>query len=278
MQAGLIDIQTFQPHHLDAAVALSQKEKWPHRKDDWKMVLSFSKGFVALEDERVVGTAVASLLGERCATINMVIVDDTMRGRGLGRQLMQSAISAAGDRECRLIATADGLPLYEKLGFVACGEIRQHQGFPVAAEKPGCVAWATDIDPAALAALDAQAFGTDRTMLFAALAQTARFAVISDKGEIRGFAALRRFGRGEVIGPVVAQDTDIAKNLIAFILSERPGAFLRIDTPAATGLGPWLESQKLAHVDVGIAMRRADTAMPASTSFKTFALTSQALG
>lgn len=278
MQASLIAIQNFEPEHLDAAVELSRQAGWPHRKEDWALVLSLSKGFVAVENGRVVGTAMATLLGETCASVNMVIVDETMRGRGLGRQLMNAALDAAENRECRLTATADGLPLYEKLGFAACGEVRQHQGIPVATDKPAGVAWAQTIVPAALAALDAQAFGADRTALFAQLADKGRFAVVKEQGVITGFAGLRAFGRGEVIGPVVAENAEIARDLIAFVLSERPGAFLRVDTTVDTGLGPWLAEQGLGHVGGGIAMRRATTETPADKTLKTFALTSQALG
>ncbi|MFF2321764.1 GNAT family N-acetyltransferase [Agrobacterium sp. NPDC058088] len=278
MQSSLTDIQTFQPDHLDAAVELSRQAGWPHRKEDWAMVLSISKGFVAVENGRVVGTAMATLLGESCATVNMVIVDESMRGRGLGRQLMRAALDAAENRECRLVATADGLPLYEKLGFIAWGEVVQHQGIPVTAVKPENVEWAQDIDPAELAALDAEAFGADRTALFAALAQRARFATISDQGIIKGFAAIRTFGRGEVIGPVVAESVEIARDLIAFMISERPGAFLRVDTTVKAGLGPWLAELGLAHVGGGIAMRRSTTELPAEKRLKTFVLTSQALG
>lgn len=169
-----------------------------------------------------------------------------MRGRGLGRQLMGAAMDAAENRECRLVATADGLPLYEKLGFAACGEVLQHQGIPAATDRPEGVTWAEAIDPAELAALDAQAFGADRTALFTVLAERARFALVRDQGVIKGFAALRAFGRGEVIGPVVAENAEIAKELIAFVFSERPGAFLRVDTTADTGLAPGLPNAVLA--------------------------------
>lgn len=278
MQASLIDIQMFQPDHLDAAVELSRQAGWPHRKEDWALVLSLSKGFVAVENGRVVGTAMATLLGDTCATVNMVIVDESMRGRGLGRQLMKAAMDAAENRECRLVATADGLPLYEKMGFAACGEVLQHQGTPVETNRPQGVAWAETIDPAELAALDAQAFGADRTALFAVLAERARFALVQEQGVIRGFAALRAFGRGEVIGPVVAENAEIAKDLIAFLFSERPGAFLRVDTTADTGLAPWLTEHGLGHVGGGIAMRRPKAEISADKKLKTFALTSQALG
>ncbi len=245
MQANLIDIQAFQPDHLDAAVELSRQAGWPHRKDDWALALSISKGFVALDNGRVVGTAMASLLGDSCATVNMVIVDEAMRGRGVGRQLMQAAMAAAENRECRLTATSDGLPLYEKMGFVACGQVLQYQAVPLATEKPAGVAWTDKVEPAELAALDAQAFGADRGNLFAVLAERARFALVEKQGVIKGFAALRAFGRGEVIGPVVAEDVEIAKDLIAFVMSERAGEFLRVDTTVDAGLAPGLQNAAL---------------------------------
>ena len=53
----------------------------------------------------------------------MVVVNAAMRGRGLGRKLMEEALARAGDRTCLLMATQQGLPLYGKLSFVAAGKI-----------------------------------------------------------------------------------------------------------------------------------------------------------
>lgn len=281
MQASQIDIVSFGSEHIDGAYFLSQQAQWPHRKEDWAFVLSLSKGFVALEEGRVVGTAMATLYGDTCATINMVIVDESMRGRGLGRQLMNTALKATDGRECRLVATQDGLPLYEKLGFVAGGEIVQHQGFvQKQAFNTSTVAWAEQTVLDELAALDATAFGADRRSLLRTLAQTGKFAVLRDGGTITGYIALRPFGRGEVAGPVVAANQEDAKALLSFVLSAAAGSFLRVDTTVATGLAPWLIQQGLAHVGGGVPMRRnaAQSAGNESASVKTYALASQALG
>lgn len=278
MQASVMEIENFQPEHLDAAVELSRQAGWPHRKEDWRLVLSLSKGFVALDHGRVVGTAMATLFGDSCATVNMVIVDETMRGKGLGRKLMQAALDAAEGRECRLIATADGLPLYEKMGFVANGEVLQHQGIVKQTEKPAGVEWLASVNVTELVNLDRQAFGADRALLLVTLSNSARFAVLKRDSRVAGFASLRAFGRGDAIGPVVAAHTDDAQKLIAFILSEKAGAFVRLDTTADTALGPWLTELGLAHVGGGIPMRRAPPATTTDRTYKTFALTSQALG
>lgn len=279
MPQGRIEIIPLEPGHLDAAAALSRQAGWPHRREDWELVLALGKGFAAVEDERLVGTAMATLYGESCATVNMVIVDAAMRGRGLGRLLMNAALDAAGARECRLVATAEGLPLYEKLGFVATGEILQHQGTVLPVEAPRTIEWAGPEAAAELAGLDAAAFGARRDALFEALARQGRFAVIRQNGAIAGFAALRAFGRGEVVGPVVAPDAETAKALLSFVFAARTGAFLRVDTTAETGLAAWLAARGLTHAGGGVPMRRnAPRAAHAAASLTTFALASQALG
>jgi hypothetical protein len=157
----------------------------------------------------------------------------------------------------------------------------------------GDVAPAGADDRAAIAALDRQAFGADRGVLLDRFAEIGTFTLLRRNGAPIGFAALRDFGRGKVIGPVAAPDLESAKALIGPIIAAHPGKFLRVDTTADSGLGPWLADCGLAHVGGGIAMRRpappAATASPAPVSpapasasaappALTFALASQALG
>ena len=113
MQTAEIDLVTFAPAQLAGALALSRQAAWPHRLEDWRMALALSQGVAALDaTSRVVGTALVTPYAG-CATINMVIVDETMRGQGLGRRLMDRALALAGDQPLRLVATREGLPLYE---------------------------------------------------------------------------------------------------------------------------------------------------------------------
>ncbi|ACL57862.1 GNAT family N-acetyltransferase [Methylobacterium nodulans] len=280
MQTGGIELRGFAPEHLDGAVALSRAAGWPHRREDWTLVLSLSVGTVLLDRSRVVGTAMTTPLGREAATINMVIVDEAMRGHGLGRRLMDAALAAADGRACRLIATEAGLPLYERLGFRATGRIVQHQGpaVPGAAARAEGVAWSEAPPVADLAALDREACGMDRAALIGRLAAEGRIAVLRRDGAIRGFAALRAFGRGEVIGPVVAGNPEEARALLAFVMAARRGAFLRVDTPEEAGLAPWLAAQGLVAVGGGIAMQRGGAHPQPAGNARTFALASQALG
>jgi predicted N-acetyltransferase YhbS len=278
MQASTIELAPFTPDHLDGAVMLSRQAGWPHRRQDWAMVLSLSTGIVARQGERVVGTTLVTRYGEQAATINMVIVDEAMRGRGLGRRLMDFALEESKGRECRLVATKAGLPLYTKLGFCASGSIVQHQGIAASAHRPDEVEWATPEYVTEFAAMDRAASGLDRAALIPLLFEQGRVAVLCRNGRTAGFAAMRLFGRGQVAGPVVAATADEARSLLSFLLAACPGEFLRVDTGEASGLSPWLAEQGLAHVGGGIAMQRGRPARLDVPAFQTFALANQALG
>jgi predicted N-acetyltransferase YhbS len=274
-----IDIVPIGPEHLDAAARLSRQAGWPHRLQDWRLAMAVSDGFVAMTAAgEVAGTILLTPYGRDCATINMVIVDEGMRGRGLGRRLMDAAMAHADGRPLRLVATAQGLPLYERLGFQETGSIVQHQGLAVAIAAPQDVDVADARDLATIIDLDRQAYGADRTSLIRKLADVGQYAVIRRDRQVSAFAAVRSFGRGEVIGPVVAANIHDAKALVSHVISSRKGSFLRVDTGVETGLAPWLADQGLAPVGGGIAMARPAIIRPATPAVTTFALANQALG
>ncbi len=266
-----IQITAFEAAHLDGALRLSGEAGWPHRAEDWQLTLSVSKGVVALQDGKVVGTALCSIFGD-VATMNMIIVDARMRGRGLGRALMEQVIALGGARELRLIATADGLPLYEKLGFVAYGEVQQQQGIAQSATPELPVRTGSAQDIARLAAQDLQASGMSRAGLLAAIAAQGEVLLCEN-----GFALLREFGRGRVLGPVVARDVASAAALMAEAARRCAGGFLRVDLPDDAGMGETATRLGLLAAGGGIAMKRAAQTR-APSDFKTYALVSQALG
>ncbi|MBB4276924.1 GNAT family N-acetyltransferase [Rhizobium mongolense] len=278
MQASQIDLVTFGPEHLGAAVNLSRQAGWPHRPEDWQMALALSEGLVAVESGQVVGTVLMTPYRAECATINMVIVNEAMRGRGLGRRLMDAAFQIAADRPLRLVATSEGLPLYKKLGFCEVGIVMQHQGIVGEIAVPTETQDAVTTDLPAIAELDRVAFGADRERLISYVAGVGEFAVIRRDGRVSGYAALRTFGRGEVIGPVVAASLTDAKTLVRHLIAKRPGRFLRVDTTDDSNLSPWLVELGLAHVGGGIAMAKPQIDHPADRAAATFALANQALG
>jgi len=120
--------RAFESTDIIAAHALSLAVGWPHRAEDWQSMFAAGSGFVAQDDGEVIGTALYWKCGTDRGTLGLVIVSPEAQGRGIGRQLMELVLEALGNRVTFLHATPAGKPLYERLGFEACGTVDQHQG------------------------------------------------------------------------------------------------------------------------------------------------------
>ena len=271
-----MEIASLAQHQLDQATALSQAENWPHRLQDWQMLMTLSQGRAALRDGVVIGTALRIDYGLDVSLLNMIIVRQSERGQGIGCKLMSSLMDEAGDRELRLVATKAGIPLYEKLGFESEGKIFQCQGEIASVELPD-----EEISPAkpgdtdAIIEVDSRFLAADRSALVQWLAKHARLAVVRGaEGGICGYAALRRFGKGHVIGPIQANSKRQADNLIRYFAASLAGQFVRIDTDDRLGLMPWLEDLGLKCIDTMTRMRKT----PKTDPRPVFGLCSQALG
>ncbi len=267
---------------LEAALSLSQAVHWPHRLADWRFAFGLGQGLAAERDGEVVGTAMIWPWDDTHATLGLVIVDPRLQGRRIGLRLMESLMPSLEGRTVLLHATAEGRGLYERLGFVRTGEVRQHQGqassAPLMALDPGFrLRPSNQGDLPELVALDEQARGMRRESLIQELYAEGDTVVLDEDGERRGFAMLRRFGRGLIIGPVVAPDAQGAKALIAHLVGLSAGKFVRIDVDFDSGLTEWLEELGLPRVDAPTEMIRGDAPAP-TPGVRRFALATQALG
>jgi hypothetical protein len=121
-----------------------------------------------------------------------------------------------------------------------------------------------------------------REALIRKLLATGETLVLDAGGRARGFAIVRRFGRGRVIGPVVARDGDAARALIAHCVNLHVGRFVRIDTDFACGLTEWLETLGLKRAGGPVTMVRGPALVrgtPVSGEpARQYSLVSQALG
>lgn len=249
---------------IPAAHGLSMAFNWPHRPEDWQFAAEQGNGFVAEEDGMAIGTALCWKFGTDRASLGLVIVSPEHQGRGIGRKLMQMVLNELGPRVTFLHATPAGRPLYEKLGFVVCDSLDQHQGnvvetSPVVLHDGERLRPATHTDFPAIIELASRGSGLERKAMMSALLDVGESVVLEHGGEITGFSVLRRFGRGQVIGPLVAKlspDDLRAKALIGYWLNGREGQFIRIDVPAGASLGDWLIEQGLKRVDTTVKMVR----------------------
>src|SRR5262245_32593428 len=119
-----------------SGMKLKEQNRWNTTPEDWRRQLDLEpEGCFAAElDGQVVGTACACIF-DNVAWVNLVLVNQLHRGRGIGTSLMRTVLAWIDGRNIpsvRLDATPLGKPIYEKLGFVAEFDLTRYEGVVLA--------------------------------------------------------------------------------------------------------------------------------------------------
>lgn len=224
--------------------ALSIAVGWPHRPKDWDFLRRVGKGIVAVDGiGRVFGSAMWFPYGDDFATIGLVITSPRTQAQGGGRWLMDQVFERCGNRHFSLNSTRAAHGLYLSLGFKDEATVYMYQGEVVSTllavpALNGELSELTSDRLGEIATLDARAFGMDRQRVLELLAENASIFVLKRNGDIVGYSMKREFGRGHVVGPVVAANADDAIHLTAIHLESLRGRFARVDTREADGPYP----------------------------------------
>ncbi|EST37483.1 hypothetical protein N566_12775 [Streptomycetaceae bacterium MP113-05] len=245
---------------LAACGDLAASRGWGRETHKWRLLLTAGRGFgVDAPDEpgALVGAFVLTPYdalpgGQAYTCVSMVLVAERFARRGLGRRLTRHALAESGDRPAFLSATPHGRPLYEELGFRAVGTSCMLRGDFTPRDDdtgtPATVRTAGAGDLPDVRALDARAFGADRTGLLARLPAFAdRFVTARHaSGAPAGFAASWQNDATTVLGPVVAEDLPTARALVSDLARHAPGP-VRFDLDGRHhAMGEWLRDRGLA--------------------------------
>jgi GNAT superfamily N-acetyltransferase len=282
----LIDIEKVDLRKLHA---LSMSVGWPHRAEDWQFLVEFGQGIAGLDAiGRVLGSAMWFPYGEDFATIGMVITSPRLQANGAGQWFMEHLLGKVGDRNLGLSATNAARRLYLSLNFQPEAIVYQCQGealTPPAVPLPAgsSLRPMESSDLAAVAALDETAFGADRSALLDRIFAQAKAVVLIRHGQVAAFAMCRRFGRGHVVGPVVAANDADAVAVVRPHIADHVGSFLRLDTREKKGtLADFLAGCGLFVFDTVTSMSLGRGWPPASennsATARTYGLVSHTLG
>ena len=196
---------------IPLGMRLKAQAAWNQLEADWRRFLGLQPdgAFVAELDGTPAGTVTTCVFGP-VAWVAMVLVDAALRGRGLGRALMERALDfldGAGVQSVRLDATPLGQPLYERLGFVPEYLLTRFEGTPPRVEAPPGVSAAGPEHRDAVVQLDRAVTGTDRQRmllrLFAEYPEEAR--VVESPAGVEGYLMTRPGARAHFVGPCIAR-------------------------------------------------------------------------
>jgi GNAT superfamily N-acetyltransferase len=231
MQISTSQLRLVKPADLASGTELSSVAGWNQTPEDWRMLLDLAPtGCFGVEaDGRLVATATLLCYRQRLAWIGMVLTHPEYRGRGFARRLVAAALDRAdslGIETVKLDATEQGRPLYESLGFQTEQPVERWfrpgpQESRTIERDPDSGTRSSPLSLSqALRDLDAQAFGTDRSVVLQELAQRNALHACPN-----AFLFARAGRTTEYLGPCVAADPAAARDII-------PGA---INTTGDTG-------------------------------------------
>jgi len=260
IEAGPARIRALGAGDLAGAQRLSQSAQWNQNENDWSMMLRLGQGWgIDAADETGVARLAASIVvlpyGTRFAWVSMVLVVPEMRRRGYAQLLLRHVLAhlAAQRRAALLDATPAGHAVYVHEGFVdtwGFARYRREARVPLPPRPPAPASRAlTDSDWPAIDALDRVAFGASRLPLLRGLAQRLPQAarVLEQGGRLRGYV-LGRDGREALqIGPLCADDADVACALLHDALQPYAAEAVFVDLlDRQRALLPWLQQQGFA--------------------------------
>jgi ribosomal protein S18 acetylase RimI-like enzyme len=212
----MIRIRTMTLADLPAAMRLKTQALWNQTAADWRRFLAMQPDgcFVAEQSGGVVATAVACAFGP-VAWLAMVLVDGSLRGRGIGTALVRHALAhldQTGVRSVRLDATPLGQPLYEKLGFEPEYVLQRYEGvLPPASgnwprHEPSATRAARPEDYPLLCEFDSTIAGADRSKFLVRLFREQPDALrwMGEPSEAAGYATVRLGSDALQLGPCAA--------------------------------------------------------------------------
>ncbi|MEB8803139.1 MULTISPECIES: GNAT family N-acetyltransferase [Bacillus cereus group] len=204
-------------------VSLSSYIGWDYNREEIETI--FNVGIVYgvwNEREELIASAAIILYGEKLASIGMVIVHPDYKGRGIGKIITEACVkSVSAHTPIMLIATDEGKPLYEKLGFRAVSYVSKYicnsyNANHKCAENEEYMMVYKESDLEGIIKIDKGAFGTSRNeFLKQRIMQSEQCVVVKDtKENVVGYGISIQTPENKIIGPVVAKNNAMAMRIV----------------------------------------------------------------
>ena len=221
--------------HADLPLGMQLKALagWNQLKADWEVFLNndLQGNFVAEYKGKAVGTTATINYDQKFSWIGMVLVHPDYRNRGIGRALLNHAIAHARPYGAiGLDATAAGAKLYRKLGFQTSSKWIRMSRSPSPLYPKLDTSQAIRLFPAIIT-YDRQIFGANRAKLLQNIYQRNHQIYFSTQyGQINGYTLSRQGSDALQIGPLIADNEEVAQKLLLQMLNHHSENRFFIDT------------------------------------------------
>jgi hypothetical protein len=224
------------------ALAWAASEGWnPGLHDADAFLAADPRGFLVCKvDDQPVATLAAVRYGERFGFLGLYITAPGQRGHGFGLQVWRAGRAHLQGRVVGLDAVLEQEKTYARDGFVTDHQTTRHvlESTKSVPATHGSMVDARQLPLEALVAYDDHLFPSERSAFLAAwitMPGVACLAVV-DGDQVLGWALRRPCNQGHKVGPLFANDTELANDLLCALAAGVSGPlYLDIPDPNAAG-------------------------------------------
>ncbi len=231
-------ITKLEERDIPGLIELSASVGWDYDRDEIKTIMSSGKVYGHKNQEgKIISSAAIIEYSSKLASIGMVIVNQEYRGMGLGRKATQKCLdSVSKNTTCMLIATEDGKPMYEKMGFNSTAYVHKYlcdSYLFIKSDSNFHTELMREEDLSQIIKIDKDAFGVERrTFLINRINQAKEALVVKNQnGTIIGYGLSILGPVNLILGPIVAPNHETAFLLVHKLMRNHQGRF-RIDVPS----------------------------------------------
>lgn len=221
---------------LESALDWAVKEGWnPGIHDGDCFYYTDPDGFFIGEiDGEPVGCISAVAYNELFGFIGLYIVKPEFRGKGYGIALWNTGMNRLGNRIIGLDGVISQQENYKKSGFRLAYRNIRYEGIGEGHISP-CIVDLTEIPFEDLVAYDSRLFSIPRPQFLKRWINQPEGAALGflKKGKLSGYGVIRACKEGFKIGPLFADEEQIAEDLFNSLAGKVTGELIFLDTPEA---------------------------------------------
>lgn len=238
-------IRRMRADEIQIAINWAAQEGWnPGIHDAKTFYQADSNGFFIGEiGDRAVSVGSAVAYDDQFAFCGLYIVHPAYRGQGYGIALTRERLRYVGQRNAGIDGVVENIPIYQRIGYRLAYHNSRYRGIavdPASVDKR--VVPLSQLPIENIEAYDRLCFpARRRKFLYAWINQPdAKALGLVENGQLRGYAVRRRCVEGHKIGPLFADNEDIADALFQALQQDISGEAIYLDimeiNPAAQRL------------------------------------------